>query len=147
MGCVRHATSQAANDLSHPPPHSEVRVGEYGIACLTVRQRTVPGETSYNVEDVGKRGVPALTWEQISTVRRIQRYVHSRTLRFTFVRVPPHFIVFDATDGPCADVAPGYWVLNDPEPDSFYEPGESPGFVHLIPGEIAPTPGPWMRPY
>jgi hypothetical protein len=56
------------------------------------------------------------------------------------------FIVFDATDGPCADSAPGYWVLNDPDSNSFYEPGESPGFVHPIPGEVAPTPGPWMRP-
>ncbi len=146
MGCVRHATSQTADDLSHPPPHPEVQVGKYGIACLTVQQRTTPGETSYDVENIGKQGVPALTREQISMVRPIQRYIQSRTLRFTFVHMQPHFVVFDATDGPCADFAPGYWVLNDPRPDSFYEPGEAPGFVHAVPGEDAPTPGPWMRP-
>lgn len=146
MGCVRHATSQTAYDLSHAPPHPEVQVGKYGIACLTVQQRTTPGETSYNVEDIGKQGVPALTREQISMVRRIQRYIQSRTLRFTFVRMQPRFIVFDATDGPCADFAPGYGVLNDPWSDLFYEPGDAPGFVHAVPGEVAPTPGPWMRP-
>jgi len=146
MGCVRHAASQTGYDVSRPRPYPEVKFGKYGIACLTVRQRTTPGETSYNVEDIGKQGVPALTPEQISMVRRIQRYIQSRTLRFTFVRMQPRFVVFDATDGPCAAFAPGYWVLNDPEPDSFYEPGEAPGFVHPIPGEVAPTPGPWMRP-
>ncbi len=146
IGCVRHATSRTADDLSHPPPHPEVQVGKYGIACLTVLRRTTPGETSYKVDDIGKQGVPALTRDQISMVGRIQRYIQSRTLRFTFVPMRPLFIVFDATDGPCADFAPGYWVLNDPESNSFYEPGDSPGFVHPIPGEVAPTPGPWMRP-
>jgi hypothetical protein len=39
--------------------------------------------------------------------------------------------------------APGYQVLN--AEDLFYEPGEAPGFVHAIPGEVAPTLGPWMQ--
>ncbi len=104
----------------------EVQVGKYGIACLTVQQQTTPGETSYSVEDIGKQGVPALTREQISMVRRIQKYIQSRTLRFTFVRMQPYFVVFDATDGPCADFAPGYWVLNDPWPDSFTSLGKHP---------------------
>ncbi|TAM77048.1 hypothetical protein EPN44_03910 [bacterium] len=66
-------------------------------------------------------------------------------MRFAFVH-RSEFIVFDATAGPCFDGAPGYRVLNASPPNAFYEPGEAPGFIHAVPGEVAPTAGPWMRP-
>lgn len=132
-------------DTSHPPPHPEIPVGKYGIACLTYQQRTTPSNLSYSVADIGKEGVPTLTDSQVTMIRRIQKYVHSETLRFGFTG-RGQFIVFDADAGPCFDGAPGYWVMNDPDINSFYEPGEAPDFIHAIPGEVAPTPGPWMRP-
>lgn len=127
------------------PPSREVAVGQFGIACHTYEQPGTVGETSYSVDVIGKRGVPALTREQRDVVRRIERYIHSMALRFTFLD-NGNFLVYDATMGPCADFAPGYWVLNTEDPNTFYEPGEAPGFVHAVPGDAAPTAGPWMRP-
>jgi hypothetical protein len=135
------ATYEAA---APQPALGEVAVGKYGTGCRTYAQPQVVGEASYSVRDIGKTGVPNLTAEQRTLVRRIQHYIHSKTLRFTFLW-NGNFLVFDATDGPCADFAPGYWVLNDKSPNTFYEPGEAPGFVHAIPGDAAPTLGPWMR--
>ena len=102
---------------------------------------------SYSADDIGKPGaLPDLTDSQTAIVRRIQKYVHGKTLRFAFLRTRDPFVVFDATSGPCADFAPGYWVMNAPEPDTFFEPGEAPSFESMLPGEVAPTAGPWMRP-
>ncbi|HLI95177.1 MAG TPA: hypothetical protein VKT72_03700 [Candidatus Baltobacteraceae bacterium] len=53
--------------------------------------------------DIGKTGVPALTDEERSVVRSIEHYVHSPTLRFALIY--PHFMVFDATEGPCSEAA------------------------------------------
>lgn len=133
--------ADAIEDSSHPPAHPEVRVGTYGTACLTFRDRTHPSNVSYRAKDVGKTGVPRLTEAQITLLRRIQNYVHSETLRFAFVR--REFLVFDATDGPCADFAPGYWIMNSV--DLYFEPGEAPGSLGPGPTEVEHTPGPWMR--
>ncbi len=136
-------------DRMHPPCHPEVRVGKYGIGCKTVASRTTVGPASYNVSDIGKSGVPQLTPGRIALARRIQRYTGSRTLRFAigpfgpWRRTAP--IVFDATEGPCFDGAPGYLVLNDSDGNTFYEPGEAPGYIHPGPGDIRATPGPWCH--
>jgi hypothetical protein len=147
--CSSHAASESAasvyDDASHPPPHPEVRVGKYGVGCLTFQDRTHFSNVSYSVDDMGKPGTPKLTSDEVGVVRRIQKYVHSKTLRFAFLKTEEPFVIFDATFGPCDDSAPGYWVMNDPSPDTFFEPGEAPAFEHPIPGEVAPTAGPWMR--
>jgi len=137
LACSSHASSQ---------PKAEVRVGTYGVGCLTFQDGTHVSNVSYNVDDIGKPGTPALTRGETSVVERIQRYVHSKTLRFAFLETEEPFVVFDATNGPCDDSAPGYWIMNDSSSGTFFEPGEAPSFVHPIPGEVAPTAGPWMRP-
>lgn len=78
--------------------------------------------------------------------------MQSATLRFAFLPLGGHdrsaqrlgseFIVFDATGGPCMDF--NARVYNGE--DEFYEPGENPFVIIAEPGEVAPTPGPWMSP-
>ena len=108
----------------------------YGVAC---HRFVYPGTTpnpnppplSYSVKDIAKPGVPTLTADESAVLRRIRRYVHSETLRFAWVSnwKSNDFIVYDATDGPCANFALGYEVLNGPC-DVFYEPGENPYSTH-----------------
>jgi hypothetical protein len=149
--CSSHAASQsqsaaaASGDLSQAPRNPDVRVGKYGVSCLTFEDRTHASNVSYSVDDIGKPGTPRLTTDEASVVRRIQKYVHSKTLRFAFLETESPFVIFDATNGPCFDGAPGYWIMNDPS-GTFFEPGEGPAFEHPIPAEVSPTAGPWMRP-
>lgn len=138
---TRSQTAAASEDSSHPLTHPEVQIGQYGTACLTFRDRDHPSNLSYRVDDLGKMGVLSLTDTQAKLVKRIQNFVHRETLRFTFVR--GRILVFDATDGPCADFAPGYWIMN--ETDTYFEPGEAPGFLGPGPTEVGHTPGPWMH--
>jgi hypothetical protein len=139
--CARHA-----DDLSHPPAHPEVRVGTCGVACYTFQRRTEAGEASYNVEDVGKPGVPTLTSAQIRLVSRIQKYVRTSTFEIHIRQWERIHHLRCSGRVPALTVQPGYWILNASPSDAFYEPGEAPGFIHAVPGEVAPTPGPWMRP-
>lgn len=126
---------------------TSVAVGRYGIGCRTYQRPNTVGPTSYLVSDIGNPGVPVLSSRQTSMVKRIRKYIHSENLRFAFIEdYNPSFIVFDADGGPCLDVAPGYWILNDPKINMYYEPGEAPGFIHPMNGDLGTTPGPWMTP-
>jgi hypothetical protein len=126
---------------------------QYGVGCLG---NVGPGGTpnpqpppeSYAAADIGKPGFPELAPPELDAVRRIERYVHSKTLRIAWLappnqRVNAEFIVFDATDGPCLDAAPGYPVLNG-SCNEFYEPGENPYNTGAAPDCFRPSPRPWM---
>lgn len=119
----------------------------YGVGCLGnvppgTTPRSDPPPQSYPASAVGKPGFPALAPSERSMLRRIQRYVHSKTLRLAWVG-NHEFIVFDALDGPCEVSAPGYTVLNG-TCNEVYEPGENPYDTHGVPGCFF-TPPPWMR--
>ena len=102
---------------------------------------------SYRIEDIGKASVPQLTPDELHTVAAIARYTRDRHLRFAWLEyatTPRHFIVFDATDGPCEVWAGGYQVLNG-ACNEFYQPGENPYGTHAVPDCWGP-PRPWMTP-
>ena len=142
------AANHAAGWTHTAPPTvmalpTSVPVGRYGIGCRTVNAPNEIGPASYSVYDVGKTGVPSLNKKQLHIVNAIRHYLHSRTLRFAFIY--RRFIVFDATQGPCFEGAAGYWIMNDPSPNMYYQPGEAPGDIHAVPADDGkPTPGPWM---
>ena len=120
-------------------PYARTR-SRYGIGCMgDVPPGTTPDPEpppqSYLVRDIGKAGVPELTQGERAMVVRIQRYIHSKTLRIAWVdHATTHqgFIVFDATDGPCEVWAAGYKVLNG-SCNEFYQPGENPYTTHAVP--------------
>lgn len=150
--CTRHRSAQTGTiqgvSISAVNPN-EVRFGN-GIACHTYQPPHPISAISYNAQDIGKPGVPTLTADQLAMVRRIQHYVHSGTIRFildtSYRQVVDGLAVFDATDGPCADFAPGYQVLNS-YGLLYYEPGESVKWpFHTIPENVGPSPGPWFSP-
>ncbi len=98
-----------------------------GVQCVPYGKSTSEGPRSYLVSDLGKTGVPELSGSELNTLRLIQRYVHSRLLRFAFVgQFGGEFIIFNAKLGPCLDAAGGYRVLNGAFCNAFYEPGEDP---------------------
>lgn len=135
----------------HPPCNPEVPVSVRGIGCKTLNEPNRPVlPPSYKVDDIGKPGVVFLPGPQAALARRIQHFVHSKTLRFTIIgplTQQDSFVVFDATHGPCFDGAPGYRVLNDRSGLTYYQPGEDPGTFNGIPGDVTtPSPGPWCRP-
>ncbi len=100
------------------------------------------GPASYQVSDISRPGVPGLTDADVLLIHRIEKYYPSNTLRFIILpRIG--LLVFDARFGMCADFAPGYPALN--RANTFYEPGEDPYAVHAVPGDVAPTLGPWMK--
>jgi hypothetical protein len=117
-------------------------VAKYGVRCsgYIAQGQTpnpVPAPPSYSVRDIGRPGVPALGTSDLKTIAAIARKTGTRTLRFAILSYYgrptrlPAFIVFDATDGPCDDDAPGYVVLNEaPYDNLFYEPGENPYSPH-----------------
>jgi hypothetical protein len=117
-------------------------VAKYGVRCSGYiapgqTPNPVPAPPSYSVRDIGRPGVPALGASDLKTITAIARKTGTRTLRFAILSYYgrptrlPAFIVFDATDGPCDDDAPGYAVLNEgPSDDLFYEPGENPYSPH-----------------
>ena len=99
-----------------------------------------PRPQSYSVTDVGKPGFPKLTRGEAGEVQAIRRYADSDTLRLAWVNHGNEFIVFDATEGPCSDFAPGYAVLNVKCPGhEYYQPGEDP--YHGAAARRHPPPG------
>lgn len=106
-----------------------------------------PPPQSYRIADIGKPGFPKLAPDELAMVRRIQRYIHSSTLRIAWVvqsTTPNGFIVFNATDGPCEVWAAGYKVLNG-GCNEFYQPGENPYNTHPVPDCYrADERPPWM---
>lgn len=144
IGCSPKAQQRSSPMAPTPFRPVAVQVGKYGVGCRTFQAPLIVGPPSYLVRDVGKNGVPALDRRQVRVIRAIQRYVHSKTLRFAiFTHGIAPFVVFDAPDGPCSEAS--YWVLNDRFGNLYYEPGEAPGFLHAEPSDAAPTPGPWMQ--
>jgi hypothetical protein len=124
----------------------------YGIGCMgntppgTLPNPEAPPQ-SYAVADIGKPGFPALSADEGATVKRIQRYVHSKVLRIAWVAgYRREFIVFNATDGPCEVWAVGYKVLNG-GCNEYYQPGENPYDTHAAP-DCLPQElhRPWMTP-
>jgi hypothetical protein len=100
------------------------------------------GPRSYLIADIGRPGVPRLTTEQRALAKRIRRYVHSRSLRFTFFG--EYFAVFDAVQGPCYTQAPGYQVLNAPRCNSYYSPTDNFDGPRATTG-CPNSPRPWMN--
>ncbi len=106
-----------------------------GVQCVPYGKTEPQGPRSYLVSDLGNPGVPDLSRSELNTLRSIQRYVHSRLLRFAFVgQYGGEFIIFNAKLGPCLDAAGGYRVLNGAFCNSFYEPGEDPWGTKAEPG-------------
>ncbi len=155
--CASHSSSSAHSRASEATPGAPtsnyslafhavaVRASRYGVACKSYEYPNALGPASYNVADIGKSGVPPLTEDQLRLLHRIQRYIHSKTIRFVFLGHNHRLALFNATHGPCIDAAPGYWVLNSGHfPNNFYEPGDNPYIIRAgEPPGFAPTPGPW----
>jgi len=122
-------------------PYVRLRT-QYGIACLGnvppgTTPNPIPPPLSYLAKDVGKATAPELTSGEAAELGRIERFVSLKTLRFAWInRENGHqgFIVFDATDGPCA--LDHYEVLNG-GCNVYYMPGENPYT------DFAGTPGNW----
>jgi hypothetical protein len=141
---MNSAPSQSSEAVS-PGITREVRVGKHGIACVGYDDKTRVGPPTYRVADIGLVGVPRLSADQVSLVRRIEKSEPTAALRFGFVTIEGRgtiFIVYRVEGPICSDAAPGYRVLN--LDDAFYEAGENPFVLHALPGDAAPTPGPWM---
>ena len=124
--------------LAMGPP---IRVGA-GVTCTPwsppgAPRNTVPTPVSYRASDIGKTGVPILDEKSRSALRRITQKHRSRALRFAYLFSPlkpagtRRFIVFDATEGPCAEGA-RYRVLNGAV-NEFYQPSENPWSVEPMP--------------
>jgi hypothetical protein len=132
-------------------PDARVR-SRYGVGCMGntypgARQNPRTPPQSYLVADIGKPDFPRLTASETNIVRRIQRYVHSQALRIAWVHKlggGRKFIVFDATDGPCAGgSALGDQVLNG-NCNEYYAPGENPYGTHPGPGGCVGPKRPWL---
>lgn len=138
----------AAKEKQQQPVPRAVKVGTYGMGCVSYEMPSKVGPPTYSTRDVGKPGVPVLSALQKSMIKRISKYYVLGNLRFAFLpsgQTPNGFVVFNADHGPCADAAPGYQVLNT-RTNAFYQPGENPFLLRAVPGEDAPTPGPWFSP-
>lgn len=133
-----------------PFPGTIVRVGA-GIQCVpdynNVRAlHALP--ITYAAADVGKPGVPILTASERAVLRRIEHYVKSDTLRIGWIdyaTTPRHFIVFDASDGPCDIGTHAYKVLNG-TCNEDYGPADNPYATEPAPDCYGVTPYPWMTP-
>ncbi len=126
------------------------RVRGLATRCASYDRSVSEGPPSYLVSDIGRFGVPSISRYALHEIKEILKYVHSPTLRFipdvnpslqaTEGRLVP--IVFDATEGPCADTR--YAVLND-ACNMGYAPAESPLITVLMgPGDVCPRYA-WMR--
>jgi hypothetical protein len=107
----------------HTPPATTVHIGKYGVACRIFSSSGPQelGPPSYPTSAIGKSGVPALTSSQDALINQIQRYIHTGTVRFSFLRWPPGFVIFDPGAGPCTtNIVP---VLNSKR--DIYQPGEA----------------------
>jgi hypothetical protein len=146
---VAHPIPIARNCGNPPRCTPEVPVGRYGIACIPFEGPSPPGTASFSVADAGKQGVVKLSPSQFRLVRLMQHFIRSSTLRFAVGPFGPWgrpaLIVFDATEGPCYAGALGYFVLNDADGNTFYQPGEAADHIHAGPGDIRASPGPWCR--
>jgi hypothetical protein len=94
---------------------------------------------SYLVTDIGRKGVPTLHQDDLRMLHKIQRYIHSKVLRF--ISISGHPLFFNAVAGPCIGGAPGYPVLNGYCNEYYMPSGEFTG-THSVPGCM--TPRPWM---
>jgi len=162
--CSKSPSAQSiVMQTSLPAVPTAVAVSQYGAGCRSANYPDEVGPPSYNVAALGKPGVPGLTSDQLAMIRRIERYVHSRSLRFAFVLTEwgPHtFIVFDpGAAGPCT---PGARVLNlrgkqlyEPQIDPYTTVPDTPTMPEIpkpwfsvAPGDFyqAPAPTVWTIP-
>lgn len=130
-----------ATKFSLNAPILVVHVG-LGVACS---RNGVVGQPSYLVSDIGKPGVPTIDNRNLAMLHKIMQYVHSRTLRFSYLRGAA-FSVYDATYGPCGGTP--YTVLNAPRCDEVFMPTDvdTPRGNQLFagPGGCYHQPRPWM---
>ena len=130
-------------------PGTEIDVG-YGIRCVAnfdTSHMLHAAPITYAAADAGKPGVQKLTRSERTILRRIQHYVKSDTLRIGWVdeaSTPRHFIVFDASGGPCVIGTHAYHVLNG-TCNEFYGPADNPYGTEPAPDCFNTTP-PWMTP-
>jgi hypothetical protein len=96
---------------------------------------------SYNVQDLGASGVPAVSSKDRNMLAKIMKFVRTPTLRFTYLR--GEFLVFDAVAGPCAAGAPGYFVLNG-ACNEYYTPPLDINSTHSSSDCFNP-PRPWIE--
>lgn len=134
----------AGTGMDYAANHVLMRERHVGLAtsCAVLNPgqllRTTP--PSYRTADVGKPGVPSPKPSDLRMLRRIQRYVHSPTLRYVYAA--KRFLVYDAIDGPCMGGAPGYFVLNG-SCNEFYMPSNQTDYTVATPGCFSP-PRPWI---
>jgi hypothetical protein len=115
----------------------EVKKG-LGIAC---RVGPETGSFSYLVSDIGHPGAPQPNNIEMQKIDGIRKYVHSKDLRFQYLG--GHFIVYDATLGPCETAAPGYKVLTAPG-CLYYSPTDDFDAPRSTP-DCTDTPAPWIH--
>jgi len=111
---------------------------DHSVSCVV---DGVKGPQTYLYTDVGKSGVMQLSTERLVLLRRIAHYVTSPSLRFG--NVGKEFIVFDASYGPCAGGAPGYWVLNG-GCNEYFSPTDDFKSTHGVDNCWGP-PRPWIK--
>lgn len=149
--CTRHRSAQTGTiqgvSISAVNPN-EVRFGN-GIACHTYQPPHPISAISSTLKISVNPASPAngrSTRDGASHPALRAFWYHPLYSRYL---IPPGcgcLAVFDATDGPCADFARGYQVLNS-YALLYYEPGESVKWpFHTIPENVGPSPGPWFSP-
>jgi hypothetical protein len=133
-----------------PPPGTIIHVGA-GIRCQPdynyVRGLRAPPIT-YSAVTVGKPGVPRLTPQELATLHRIEHFVKSPTLRFAwldYASTPRHFVIYDASAGPCYAQTHAYSVLNG-GCNEDYGPTDDPYETRPAPDCLRQTPYPWTTP-
>lgn len=109
-----------------------------GLAC---QADGVVGPMTYDAADAGKASTRKLTQSEADVLRKIRRYVHSGTLRFTWLG--SQFIVYDAIYGVCNGTV--YWVMNG-GCNEFYSSTDT-WMEHTVPGSPGwpCTPPPWDK--
>lgn len=154
LGCQAHSAHQSDSAEAYAPAASPttlvINVSEGGQRTVKELHRgfatmcQVNGldfPPSYLVSDLGKPDVPKITKSQMREVGLILHYVHSPTLRFQ--TVAGHFLVYDASLGPCMQYAPGYWVLNAGTCNVYFMPADERDGPSAVPDCFTP-PRPWV---
>jgi len=93
--------------------------------------------TSYAGSDIGKKGVPVVMRSDLHVLHQIQRYVHTKTMRF--IINGEYALFFDAYDGPCIGWAAGYAVLNG-GCNEYYQPSGEFKTTYPVPSCMPPRP-------
>lgn len=132
--CVPRSTATASSQPSAKT--SSVLLSGLGTSCQNNGLISPP---SYSVRDIGKPSVPSLSKSDVVMLHKIERYVHSPTLRFAYAS--GKFIIFDAKFGPCSGTP--YSVLNASWCNMLYVPYDANG-KEFSGGACFAHPRPWI---